>query len=276
MNARPVPRDVVVALLAIALMGCAGTSTPAATTTSGSESFDGIATQIRDYYCSTAEGEIAASLPRSCDDVAMVLDEVPGASASLDARLVHLSIPNVAVRVLVVRASGRTRAFFLDELVQAMDEEATDEEATVESVASTRTSRVTGDVLALELATRRTETSGHGCSVTESSRLRTILCRATQEGPECADVPTTYAARRDCDDACLVRRLAEDDASCERESTPDYEEGFELTVEVRGDAIAVTAVRTLDAVPPDGLVGEHTTSELFTLRAMEPLLLSEE
>ncbi|MBN8612938.1 MAG: hypothetical protein J0L92_20270 [Deltaproteobacteria bacterium] len=260
------------------VIGCAGTSErlprggAAATpqTTQDSASFDRIATEVRDHYCMTAEGEIALSGPASCDDITMVLDAVPGASTSLDARLVHLSIPDVAVHVLLVRAGGRTRAFFLDELSQSSDDD-----STIETEALARTLRITGDELVLELATRRTETASHGCTVTESSRLRTILCRATPAGPECADVPTAYASRRECDDFCLVRQLAEDDASCESEHTPDREEGYELALDLRGETIAVLAVRSVDAAPPAGLVGEHTTSELFVLRAMEPLLLGE-
>lgn len=256
-------------------IGCAGTSErlprggASPTTTPDSASFDRIATEVRDHYCTTAEGEIALSAPASCDDVAMVLDEVPGASPSLDARLVHLSIPTVAVHVLIVRASGRTRAFFLDELSQSSDDD-----STVETDARARTLRIEGDELVLDFATRRTETAPHGCTVTESSRLRTILCRATPAGPECADVPTTYASRRACDELCLQREVGQS-ATCESEGTPDDEQGYELTLAVRGDTIAVTAVRMLDAAPPEGLVGEHTTSELFTLRAMDALLLSE-
>lgn len=266
----------VLSVCILSSMGCAGASehVPADRAVAGREhaaedaAFDRAIAEARDHYCSTAEGEIALSGP-SCDDVAVDVERLAGGSPSFDARLVRFSIPGVAVRVLVVRASDRTEVFFLDELTHG-----TDEEVTIVSEPSVGTREITGEALHLELGARRRESTWYGCISVETSRARTILCRATPTGPSCTDVPTLSAERRVCDEACLREGLGRDDLTCESYETPAYDRGYELALELRGGVATLTAVRSVQSEPPAGWVGEHTTSELFDLGAMEPVLVA--
>jgi hypothetical protein len=265
----------VASMCILSSMGCAGASEQVSgdRTVAGTEhaaedaAFERAIAEARDYYCSTAEGEIALNGP-SCDDIAVDVERLAGSNPSLDARLVRFAIPGVAVRVLVVRASDRTEVFFLDELTQG-----TDEEVTIVSEPSVGTREVTGQALHLELGARRTESTWYGCISVETSRARTILCRATATGPTCTDVPTLNAERRVCDQSCLREGLGRDDVTCESYETPAYDRGYELALELRGDAATITALRSVESEPPAGWVGEHTTSELFELGAMEPVLV---
>jgi hypothetical protein len=256
-------------------IGCAGTNeqvSGARTVTHTEaaredESFERTITDARDYYCSAAEGEIALNGP-ACEEITVDVETIPGGSASLDARLVQLSIPGVAVRVLLVRARGRTEVFFLDELTHG-----TDEEVTVVSEPSVGTRQITGEALRVDLGARRTESTWYGCIVEERSSARTILCRATPMGPACTEVPTEDAARRVCDEPCLREGLSQADVTCESYETPAYDTGYALALELRGDGAIITALRSVESEPPEGWVGEHTTAELFARGAMEPVLV---
>lgn len=273
------------AVLVLAAVGCAPAghaSVPSTSSSAGGASrevpgcsdasFDALALQLRDYYCLTAEGSIASSELESCDDIETTITSPAGSGDGIDARQLRLAVPGAQVFLLVVCTDAGTETFFLHDLWDY-----TDEEATTRSEGSvTRLERVDlvpggASELRLDIAFSRSRVLWHECILESQRRERTILCEATSVGPRCADLPSSTTEHGECDELCLIRQLGNDDPSCEGEGGATYDRELRLSLDLRGGRVRVTESSAIELARPAGLVGEHTLAELVASHPLEQL-----
>lgn len=251
----------------------AGTTAPAPPVEAcAPDSFDVLTRQLRDYYCDTAEGSIAASELESCEDIEVVLREPTGAGGGLDARLLQLVTPSGRVSVLMTCAAGQTLGFFLEDQWSETDEEATTtSEATVRRFTHDDFAPGGSSELRLDVAFSRSVEGWHGCTLETSLTERTILCDATPTGPRCAELSLTDVEHAECDELCLMRQLAEEEPTCEDDGGPTYDREYRLALVLDAGRARVIASSAIEATPPEGLVGDHDLEELLVSRRIEPL-----
>jgi hypothetical protein len=271
--------------LVTVLSGC-GAAPPEATTSAGGEgevavcsaaSFDDLARRLRDYFCNTVEGSIAASEIESCDDIQVTMRAPARVGGALDARVLELATSTGRVFLLMACTAEHTEAFFLDDLWNTTDEE---QVATTAGTVSHFDLVPRGAVeLRLDMVFSEARDARNRCSFVRRRTERTILCEAAASGPRCADVPTLIRNHAECEEYCLHQMAAEEPPTCENDGGPTYDEASHLALNLEDGRVRVTPIPLADASTealeaPAGLVGEHTFEELLLIRPLEPIDLA--